>query len=223
MSFQIYYPTPHKEVIHSETVSDRYDGIRKLLGKPPFRIPKDFDTNHPPLEDMTLPLFKQMFSDEQMCYIRIYGADAVNRQLFKKVEKPLVIINWDILPPGTWARNQAAQVLQSIPEQERTTDTVAALKERFDFYESLKPSAVTEINSNKFRGYFGAIFSSGVIMLERLLYGNAIYIMPATDWLEFTKLTKFEASQKPGVKRILHNGNWKKRVEKIVLDKPSQK
>ena len=68
--------------------------------------------------------------------------------------------------------------------------------------------------TNYFSKYFGAKFSETVVALENIESGNALFVFHQ-DWEELSKLCRSDLRKvnSSKVTRIIHNGNWKKKLE----------
>lgn len=77
---------------------------------------------------------------------------------------------------------------------------------------------------HKYQGYIGYIYPNGEVILEKEHNpdrpksdrNNAIYNIKAINFEALSQLDKAKLKKCPGVKRIVHAGNWQKRVEDII-------
>lgn len=124
----------------------------------------------------------------------------------------IIHINWDPLAPqGDWARLNTEQELNKFPVEKRTPEIASRIQETLEYLEFLKPTASIETSKGKFRGYFGLLFASGMVIFENLKYGNATYIF-RSNWVEASQKSKQEAL-KMGAQRVPHLRNWKEKLK----------
>ena len=117
-------------------------------------------------------------------------------------------VDWEFLPPGkmdeTFIKNHFGK--RSKKDQE-------VIMERYNYIQSLEPICMIK-GTNYFSKYFGAKFSETVVVLENIESGNALLVFHQ-DWEELSKLCRSDLRKvnSSKVTRIIHNGNWKKRLE----------
>jgi hypothetical protein len=122
-------------------------------------------------------------------------------------------VSWEILPPGT-----LDDTIQRIFHGKTpTTQEKDAAKERYEFFQSLKPKSLVYGHSG-FRRYFGALIEDNLVIFENITYGNAIYIL-FDNWEELSKRSRIDLiSGKFGTsfERVIHTRGWKDEVKFIV-------
>jgi hypothetical protein len=129
-------------------------------------------------------------------------------------------VQWDILPPGTIEE----AIARLFTHRKPTPKEIIYIEERFNFFKSLKPKKEVYGTSGLQR-YFGALINDDLIIFENVKYGNAIYIM-FEDWKELSQKSRIDLlSGKLGhnFERIVHTGNWKSNVKKIIKEKLKRK
>lgn len=121
-------------------------------------------------------------------------------------------VSWRIIPPGEmpWDvyYDQIKEKMSSYNREE-----IKSVKERYEFLKSLKPNNII-CGNDGFSGYFIAEFNNNQYVCDSIFIGNALYILD-DDWEQVSKLTKKEIINNSLAKeRIIHTGDWKKRVIK---------
>jgi hypothetical protein len=130
-----------------------------------------------------------------------------------------LFVQWEILPPGEREQN-IATILRGIhgigDNQKRD------LEQRYRVVEGLHPQDFV-VGLSGFRRYFGARFSSDLIVLENVQYGNAIYVMGA-DWQELSQLSRTELLRRAEADftRIPHVSGWQSRLRSEVAKRRRQ-
>lgn len=123
-------------------------------------------------------------------------------------------VSWKILPPGDlpWDKyySQIQEKMRSYNKEE-----IKLVKDRYEFLKSLNPNNII-CGNDGFAGYFIAEFSNELYVCDSIFLGNAIYILD-TNWEKISKLTKKEIIGNGMAKeRIVHRGDWKSRVIKLL-------
>jgi hypothetical protein len=122
-------------------------------------------------------------------------------------------IAWEVLPPGT--REEAIQ--QIFGARVPTLEQRSKIEDRYEFLISFKPKTMIYGRSG-FQRYFGAQLEDDIVLFENVEYGNAIYVM-FEDWEKLSQKSRLEllsGRYGQGFERVVHAGNWKVRVLKIV-------
>ena len=142
----------------------------------------------------------------------IFAADSTNSQYIDTL-----YVDWELLPPGS---KNSSENIKAITGTIRnpSPDLEAEIKERMEFFETLNLQCYIR-GKNKFNLYFGAILQNGLVILENVRYGNAIYIFKR-DWEEFSKLSRTQLLniQSEDITRVVHNSNWKYNVINAVSE-----
>jgi len=122
-------------------------------------------------------------------------------------------VSWEILPPGT-----LDDIIQRIFHGKTpTTQEKNTAKERYDFFQSLKPKSLV-FGQSGFRRYFGALLEDNLVVFENIEYGNAVYIL-FDKWEELSKLSRIDllsGNFGTSFERVIHNTGWKSDVRNIV-------
>lgn len=139
----------------------------------------------------------------------IFPADSTNPEYINTL-----IVDWDLLPPGS--REATTAVINTL--RNPTAQEKDVIRERMEYFETLNVQKYIR-GKNQFSLYFGAILQSGLVILENIRYGNAIYIFKR-NWEEFSKLSRTELQniQSKDIVRIIHSNNWKNNVKQAVLE-----
>lgn len=119
------------------------------------------------------------------------------------------VLDWTVLPPGWWRSRRFSGGPFSRPNANEPVDI-----ERIEFINDLAPAAWYEGQSLGTRQYFVAEFD-GVVLAECADWGNALYYcVGRNDWRLILRRSKRDALSL-GAKRILHKGDWRKRIRSI--------
>lgn len=122
-------------------------------------------------------------------------------------------VAWEVLPPGTREETIQRVFGTRVP----TAGQIAKVGERYKFLMSFKPQAMIYGRSG-FQRYFGAKLHDDIVLFENVEHGNAIYVM-FEDWEALSQKTRLEllsGRYGQGFERVVHTGNWKERVSRIV-------
>ena len=123
-------------------------------------------------------------------------------------------VPWKILPPGEmpWEK-----YYNSIHEKVKIYDKneIISIKDRYEFLQSLNPKSII-CGDGGFAGYFIAELDCNLYICDSIFLGNALYILN-DNWQDISKLTKKEIiNNNFAKKRIVHNGEWKTKVLKLI-------
>lgn len=122
-------------------------------------------------------------------------------------------VSWEILPPGT-ADEAVERIFHGRTPTQQQKDTT---KERYDFFQSLKPKSFV-FGQSGFRRYFGALLEDNLVVFENIEYGNAVYIL-FDNWEELSKLTRLDLMSGrfgDSFERVIHSSGWKGNVRTII-------
>lgn len=121
---------------------------------------------------------------------------------------------WSLLPPGELSLEK---VLAHYGGLGRAYPDVRYEPERIRKAYSLGPDGIY-VGSGEFDGYVVFTFpSTDKALLERPVYGNAIYVL-GSDWKRLSRLSKREllSDRALGVERIPHVGDWFARTKRAL-------
>ncbi|MQF48753.1 tetratricopeptide repeat protein [SAR202 cluster bacterium AC-647-N09_OGT_505m] len=139
-------------------------------------------------------------------YNRSSSLDTTNNQL-----------DWDILPLGWWRSPGHRQQLES---QFRDKEQAQLFLERLEYLDTFNPKQVYRSRfENQASVYYAYVFAESVVA-ENPLEGNAIYVIRGLEsWQSLLKLSKEDLRQRYSsrVKRIVHRGDWKARLQREIL------
>ena len=171
-----------------------------------FQVQEVLDKN---AKDFENKLFEDLnFLQEN---IGTFGIEAANIPIIEYAKS--LHVSWEILPPGT-----LDDTIQRIFHGKTpTTQEKNTAKERYEFFQSLKPKSLV-FGQSGFRRYFGALLEDNLVVFENIEYGNAVYIL-FDNWEELSKLSRIDLlSGKFGTsfERVIHNTGWKSDVKTIV-------
>lgn len=130
-----------------------------------------------------------------------------NALQIRQFEKMFIEVNWVILPPGEEGRQEIYRYFRRIARARphRIMDW-----DRLEYIMHLLPENPMYHGVDKFEGYMIAVIEeSNKVIFECPMYGNAIYVIPRMNWIEFSRLTKSELMNIEGITRIIHSENWK--------------
>lgn len=158
-------------------------------------------------------------------YARYLSVEEVRHKILKHFDlskvKKVHKIKWRILPPGKWSMEQITNHFKSI---EHTNSASKYDLERLKLLETLKPTTCY-IGLEEFVGYVVFCFDhTDKTIFENPIKGNAIYII-CGNWEEMSKLTKRDllSHYSDRVKKIVHRGNWFKRLQMKLKDRMATK
>lgn len=124
-------------------------------------------------------------------------------------------VDWELLPPGSRnIDNNVEVILTTVRSHGPELESI--IRERMMFFETLDLQTYIR-GKNKFSQYFGAVLNNGLVILENVRYGNAIYVFKS-DWENFSKLSRTELirMQNGNIIRIPHTNNWKYNVKSTI-------
>lgn len=138
-----------------------------------------------------------------------------NLTMAKIDEYPIDILKvpWKILPKG---ENPFDDIKSLFINLQKKKNKVIYDLSRLEFIYSMEPTQLY-IGQDEFEGYVVFNFSNiNISILDCPMVGNAIYIMFG-DWRSMSKSTKAELmSENYRIIRIVHRGDWKNRLLKIL-------
>lgn len=146
------------------------------------------------------------------------------------------IASWDIILPGEKAKTENTN--NSKPESstnrksKSSIDTTEIFRRRF-FLEGTNYKCQI-IGKNKFAGYIGFIYESGVVIFEKfyednslqipIKQSNATYKMNIKNFVEFSQKNKQEIidfiknTQSTEIERIYHTKNWENKIKRAIAE-----
>ncbi|MBI4084393.1 MAG: hypothetical protein HY431_00660 [Candidatus Levybacteria bacterium] len=189
---------PKNLLIHAELIADKDDeavvGFR--AGEPMSKSDKDFQDEL----FFRLNLLQENFGTCDAIEAR---EQLKERPVYKKLE-------WEVLPPGFWKDKSLVEKLKKRIGEEKAE----LFMERIKNIEALNP--LERYEGQSYLGnrlYYVFVFKNSVLA-ECPLFGNAAYLLKGdkmASWQETFMQTKRTALSK-GATRILHLGNWQKRL-----------
>lgn len=163
--------------------------------------------------DMIVDKENRNYKEELLFVINLMQENIGGFDVYPSDENPKDIekmeqVNWELLPPGTADESFVKQYFGKKKVQQQTE-----ILDRYNYIQSLDPECLIR-GTNYFSKYFGAKFQNGVVALENVESGNAIYVFQQ-DWEVLSQLSRSELRKisSSNVTRIIHSGNWKKRLE----------
>lgn len=131
--------------------------------------------------------------------------------------------NWQFLPPGEtpWATYLDELRKDLFGGDPRASDSASIVIDRQDTIKRFGPEEIFVGNAG-FRDYLAYVFKSrGVVVLESIRHGNAIYMF-GLDWEVVSQLSKAEIISGGLAKaRIIHSTGWKGRLQ-LALPSPKK-
>lgn len=172
-----------------------------------FRIKESLDKTDKELKNNLLFHLNLLQENFGTCDIVPEGEPLEERKSYKK-------LSWEILPPGWWRDKTQIEKLK-----EKLGDRQSQLfMERLEYIESLNPLERYEGRSYLgSRLYYVFVFKKA-ILAECPMFGNAAYLLKGdkmASWQEIFAQTK-KIALNEGATRILHMGDWKKRLSKVL-------
>ncbi len=148
-------------------------------------------------------LFAMNLMQENVGRFEVYPKEVGPSEL-KKWE----YVDWEFLPPGKADHTFVKRFFGKKSEHKQEE-----ILNRYNFIQSLSPERMVR-GTNYFSKYFAAKFDNGIVVLENTESGNAIYVFQR-NWEEFSKLSRSDLRRMKSseVIRIVHRGNWKKKLE----------
>jgi len=135
----------------------------------------------------------------------------------ESLKKPVTIIKkvpWEILKSGTRLEDQTQikVLLNKVNKSQRSM-----YKGDLDILLKYNPSLIAT-GKMGFHGYIVFYYAEkNIAIIESVIPGNATYVFDK-NWEELSQLTKTEVlSEKLQKDRIIHNYNWKNKVEKLFI------
>ena len=121
-------------------------------------------------------------------------------------------LDWEVLPPGRLRHLISMAGFAGDGPGGRHPDDIS----RVELLDSLGPRAWYEGSSLGNRVYLVAVFD-GVVIADSQQFGNALYFFRCSghEWQNVFQLDKSQALR-AGAKRLVHSGDWKRRVRSLV-------
>ena len=119
---------------------------------------------------------------------------------------------WSFLPEGEkiWATTQWQEKMK-----EKNENCDKFYQYRLDTIEGFSPNEIY-MGEKGMLGYFAFVFDDFCIF-ENGKYGNATYITNASNWRQFSQMTKKELFATNNVRaRFIHQENWDEQIEQFV-------
>lgn len=152
-------------------------------------------------------LFNVRLLREAVGEAHVYDADLSDDEFAQ-----LQHVDWELLPLGSTDRVLARLASQKPADRER----LAVAGERLQVLDRLGHDGYI-VGKGKFARYFGARFGEGLVALENLEYGNALYVFEE-NWEQLTQLSRTELIKRrdPSVHRVPHLPGWQSAIRKLV-------
>ena len=170
-----------------------------------FRVKESLGKTNKELKNKLLFHLNLLQESFGTCDIVPEGEPLEERKFYKK-------LSWEVLPPGWWRDKSQIEKLKK-----RLGDRQSQLfMERLEYIASLNP--LKQYEGHSYLGsrlYYIFVFKKA-ILAECPMFGNAAYLLKGgkmASWQEIFVQTKRFALNK-GATRILHMGDWKKRLSK---------
>lgn len=129
-------------------------------------------------------------------------------------EAQVTKVNWSFLPPGDRPFDEVKNHLERTLPRDNFLPVVI---DRQEHIHSFKPDRIYR-GLGGFDHYLAYEFvEKGVVILECIKYGNAIYVF-GKEWEEFSKMTKKEIIENALAQRIIHSPGWKSEVARLLVD-----
>lgn len=140
--------------------------------------------------------------------------------------------NWDFLPADDESLDRevisnikrGSRYLSDAEREAHQQKLLELYMEKKEFYAATNPFFRIK-GKNTFDGYVGYIYHNGKVVLEKfyenskigkLADGEAIYIMDMDEFYTLSQHSKKELMNNKLCKRIIHRGDWKGRVSKVI-------
>lgn len=176
-------------------------------------------------EDNLIFILTQKFTNNQNDFDKILFGANLTLEIFNELETFIIdsdnsiintssieTVNWEILPKGE-------QIWESFNTQTRenlSSSEQILVKDRFDYINSFNPDIIRQ-GIGGYTGYLVFEFTDkNLFIFDSIIYGEAMYVFK-DDWINVSKLTKSEIIQnKLTEERIVHNKNWKTKLNKFL-------
>lgn len=151
-------------------------------------------------------------------FLEIFGEAVIFNEELEPIQLPTDLrkLNWRILPPGKrLTRQELEEALKDALS--RSKNVRGAEVARQELLSSFGPKVIA-VGQGGFAGYVAYVFpSKNITLLESLRYGNATYVLSATEWESLSRLTKGELlSQNLAQGREIHSKSWLGRIIKMM-------
>lgn len=155
----------------------------------------------------TVNLFLEIFGE---CELFAKGINSISPSEIKR-------LNWDLLPRGEMPWEQVKDVLEPLIRK-APKGIQPVLEYRLETINKLNPD-FRAVGKGGFNGYIVHGFvSKDLYVLESMYYGNATYIF-GESWEELSKKTKADILNNDLQKeRIVHLGDWKRKILGLFND-----
>lgn len=154
----------------------------------------------------------------EQCGFADVSVSTLSEEQFKQSER----IDWEVFPPGTRER-MIQRILRSVNEAKRQV-LERQLEIRLKVMEEIAEKSGRVVNwyysDVGLAGYFAADFGDGVVVLENIRYGNALYVL-GEDWKEISRRSRTEILRGAfgTYERITHRGYWPDRLRAYLRKK----
>jgi|LSQX01.3.fsa_nt_gb hypothetical protein len=202
----------------SEQAIDIYRDCYPRIEVEPIEIEmllyEDDEKNKYIIANLTPNIREKNLKDVVNLFLEVFGECYIYKE--KIISNDLTVTrrcNWEILKPGELpSENIVRNVLQ------REMDINKYDVKRLEVIESYKSKEKVE-GIRGFHGYYAFVFEKYCVF-ESAKYGNATYIVKATNWEELSQLTKKELRDLNAVEdRIIHNKDWESKIKKVFKAK----
>lgn len=200
--YQRNFVKPKNLSIFPELITDKNEEV--VIG---FKISKTLSKSDKSFYDKLLFHLNLLQENFGKCDVYFVGEPLKEREVYKRLK-------WEVLPPGWWSDKTQVQRI----EERLGTSKTQLFVERLKYVESLNP--LERYIGESYLGnrlYYVFVFKN-YVLAECPMFGNAVYLLnedKMNSWKEIFALIKKEALKK-GAVRILHLGNWKKRLAKLL-------
>ena len=170
--------------------------------------------------DQVLTKDDQDFADDLLYALNILQENVGHVDVFPSTTTAddfakTIVVNWEILPPGT-----VAAVMTKILHGKHpiTVDEEKVMRSRLSAIAKLEPKGYIA-GTSKFLRYVGAICEDDFIVFENIRYGNAIYVM-YENWEELSKRSRLDLlkGSRDDFDRIEHFPGWEERVAFLLRE-----
>ena len=149
-------------------------------------------------------------------FLSLFGECEILHEPFDvEADIPIIDLNWEILPPGDYPWAQLSALMDKILKNKPRTH-LELMKDNLNHIYGFAPD-FRAFGQAGFNGYVVLGFrAKNIYVLESSVPDNATYVF-SSDWEDLTKQTKSTIiNQNLATNRIIHNGEWKKRIKSLL-------
>ena len=128
----------------------------------------------------------------------------------------VISVNWKIFPVGTQLPGEFARIVARGRTPAELAENVRLIEARYRFLVGLGAKTMIQ-GFESFGGYIGAQLDDGIVVFDKIKYGNAAYVVQG-PWEELSKMPRLVLRKKYGdrVIPVPHHGDWRGGIARAV-------